>query len=360
MSTVDWRALGNQRHINTADFGWQELRKQFENKVKQWCNKNNIGFFGTYKPSDENLLSNMQPLLESKHTKLVKLRIFELIRESSLDLMQIDVKLGNSGKHLYYLTDNIVDTTQTVKLENITVISSPELFGIIDCPEIKKPTKPSKLFNCFVQRTESVRQSWFYFLKHHDLLDKGFVSFLLYQYKSYSDKTGLELFDWIHTHYELNNVPHFEQAYQDLRSQVPYQNFDEKGNLYEYVNDSKYSLVLETYAINDGHIGYCYTEKIHRALQTPTVNLLFSQQHSLSALAQLGFKIDNFMLQIDKLPWIERQQKLLDVLVKDLVAFDPDLLYNNALHNQDLIQNYKQEFLKGQFLDKIFTTINNK
>lgn len=341
MSTVDY--------INPADsYEWENLRVEFDDNVRRWCVKNKIGFFGSYESI----------ILESKSTKLVKIQreLFE-----SIDILtHLDVKLGKSGKHLFYLTDNIVDTTQTIKFKNITVISVIELFGIFSCPKINKPTQPSRLFNCFIQRVESVRQSWFYFLKHYDLLDKGFVSFLLFTYDFYSDKTGLELFDWIHTQYELNNLPHFEQVYHELRPHVPYKNFTEVIDLNGYAADSKYSLVLETYAVEDGHFSYCYTEKLHRALQTPTVNLLFSQQHSLSALAKLGFKIDNFMLQIDKLPWIERQQKLLNILVKDLVAFDPDLLYNNALHNQELIQNYKQEFFKGQFLDKIFTDISNR
>jgi hypothetical protein len=341
LSTVDY--------VNPADsIQWHAHERNFEDKVRRWCGKNKIDFFG-----------NLESIiLESKSTKLVKWS-FEIVK--SIDsLMHIDVKLGKSGKHLFYLTDNIMDTTQTIKFKNITFIPIIELFGMISCPEIKKPTQPSRLFNCFIQRVDSVRQSWFYFLKKYNLLDKGFVSFLLFQYDSYSDKRGLELFDWIHTHYELNKLPHFEQAYHELRPHVPYKNFTEVIDLNGYASDSKYSLVLETYAIQDGHISYIYTEKLHRALQTPTVNLLFAQQHSLSLLAKLGFKIDNLMLQIDKLPWIERQQKLLDILVKDSVAFDPDLLYNNALHNQNLIQNYKQEFLKGQFLDKIFTDINNK
>ena len=337
-------------HITPADSVWDVHRQHFEDKILQWCIKNNIGFFGTY-----------QGIGESAFTKLVKLTIFELVMSSD-ELTQLDVKLGNSGKHLYYLTDNIIDTTQTKKLKNITFISINELFGMIDCKEISNNTQtsPSRLFNCFIQRVESVRQSWFYFLKHYDLLDKGYVSFLLFQHEFYSDKSGIELFDWIHTHHELNKLPHFEQAYHELRPHVPYQNFIETPYLHGYAADSKYSLVLETYAVNDGYIGYCYTEKLHRALQSPTINLLFSQQHSLSELAKLGFKIDDFMLQIDKLPWIERQQKLLDILVKDLVAFDTDLLYNNALHNRELIFEYKQELLKGQFLDKIFTDIINK
>ena len=335
--------------LNPGDVPSWGHRFDFANKIKKWCRANNIGFFGTYIPID----------LESQYTKLVKLRHFEYM-DSNDYLMDIDVKLGKSGKHLFYLTDNIVDTTKTSKYKNITVIVIIELFGMISCPEIKKPTKPSKLFNCFIQRVESVRQSWFYFLKHYDLLDKGFVSFLLTQRPDYTDKQGLELFDWIHTHYKLNQLPHFEQAYQALRPHVPYQNFEEISDLSGYTADSKYSLVLETFATEDDHVGYCYTEKIHRALQTPTVNLLFVQQHALSALEKLGFKIDSSMLAIDKLPWIERQQKILDILVNDLVSFDPDMLYNNALYNRDLIKNYQQELLKGKFLDRIFTTINIK
>ena len=142
-------------YINPADSSkWQAYRQQFEDKVQQWCIKNNIGFFGTY-----------HRISESAFTKLVKLTIFELVMSSD-DLTQLDVKLGNSGKHLYYLTDNIVDTTQTKKLKNITFISINELFGMIDCQKISNNTQtsPSRLFNCFIQRVESVRQSWFYFL----------------------------------------------------------------------------------------------------------------------------------------------------------------------------------------------------
>jgi len=335
--------------LNPGDVPSWGHRFDFENKLKKWCRNNNIGFFGTYVPID----------LESKYAKLVKLRHFEYM-DSNNFLSAADVKLGKSGKHLFYLTDNIVDTTQTSKYKNITVIQIVELWGLISCPEIKKPTKPSRLFNCFMQRVESVRQSWFYFFKHYDLLDKGFVSFLLTQRPDFTDKTGLELFDWIHTHYQLDKLLHFEKAYQELRPHVPYQNFEEISDLSGYTADSKYSLVLETFATEDGHVAYCYTEKIHRALQTPTINLLFVQQHALSALAKLGFQIESVMLEIDKLPWIERQQKILDILVNDSVAFDPDMLYNNAQHNQDLIRNWQQEFSKGKFYDQILSTINNK
>lgn len=324
---------------------WQAHRRQLEDFLKKWCNQNNIEFFGTY-----------QKVKITKFDKIVKVVFFELIDNLS-SLLNLDNLLEKTGKKLYYLTDNLVDTNRLSQLKNITVVPMNELFGMISLYDIAVPDNPEKLYNCFIQRVESVRQSWFYFLKHYNLLDKGYVSFLLFQYSFYSEKTGLELFNHIHEHYELGNNAHFQQAYDELKFMVPYKNFTENNNLHSYTTKSKYSLILETYAVEDDHVGYCYTEKIHRGLQTPTINLIFSQKNSLTQLSKLGFKIDNQLLEIDQYPWIERQQKLLNILINDSIDFDPVTLYNNALHNRDLIYNYKHQFLTGEFLDKILTEI---
>lgn len=335
------------KYINPLDsVEWQTHRNNFENEIRIWCLKNNIGFFGTY-----------QQVTESNFDKIIKLTVFELIKSFD-SLVELDVKLGKQGKHLYYLTDNLVDERQANTLKNITIISIVELFGMISVNPIERSsTIPEKLFNCFIQRVDSVRQTWFYFLKHHNLLDKGYVSFLLFQYPFYSDKTGIELFDYIHQQYELKNLAHFDKAYQQLRPLVPYTNFGKTDNLLKYVTNSKYSLVLETYAVNDGHIGTCYTEKIHRTLQSTTIGLIFSQQYALTKLSNLGFKFNQCMLEIDQYPWIQRQQKILDILVNDSVVFDTEVLYNSALHNQNLILYYKEQFLKGIYLDKILTKV---
>jgi hypothetical protein len=335
--------------INPSDYlEVRHHRKNFENKIQHWCFKNNIGFFGTY-----------QQVSLSKFDKIIKLTIFELI-ESFEYLCQLDKELYNNGKHLYYLTDNLIDHTKKSFLKNITLIPIPELFGMIPVLDTDQNLiKPTKLFNCFIQRVDSVRQSWFYFLQHYELLDKGYVSFLLWQYPLYSDKTGKDLFDYIHKQYNLYNVPHFDKAYHDLRPLVPYTNLNPGIDLQTYAQDSKYSLILETFATNDDHIGYCYTEKLHRAMQIPTHNLIFSQQNSLTKLANLGFKFSDWMIEIDKLPWIQRQQKLLEILVNDSIAYDAESLYNNALHNKDLIAKYKIQFLNGHCLDKILNEIHN-
>ena len=323
-------------------------RNNFENKVQSWCLANDIDFFGTY----DNIKS-------SRYDKIVKLTVFELIHSES-ELAALDLVLGKNGQHLFYLTDNFLDHEKVRQFGHITLISIPELLGMISLAKVHANTAPSRLYNCFIQRVDSVRQSWFYLLQHHGLLDKGYVTFLLYQYSWYCEKTGLDLYDWIHTQHSLCDLPHFEKAYHALRPQVPYRNFAETTDLHKYASDCKYSMVLETYAVEDNSVGFCFTEKTHRALQTPTINLFFSQQNSLPHLVRLGFQIVDFMLEIDQHPWQVRQQKMLDILVDDDVDFDVDSLYNQAMHNRDLIAIQKQKFLHGGFFEKMLSDIVQK
>jgi hypothetical protein len=100
-------------------------------------------------------------------------------------------------------------------------------------------------------------------LHQNNLLDQGYVSLLMKQLISYSNLTGIDLFDYIHSHYRLDALPHFEQAYQNTRSQIPFRNFEEINNLLPYILDVKgvsYNQALAykfirinntTYTIND-------------------------------------------------------------------------------------------------------------
>lgn len=327
---------------------WQTHRGAFETKIKSWCLDHGFGFFGT--------CDQIEP---SKSDKIVKMTIFELIYNRS-QLTALNAVMGKNGTHLFYLTDNLLDHSKLCQFEHITFVSIPELLGMVSLSTIRYNTSPSRLYNCFIQRVDSVRQSWFYLLHHHNLLDQGYVSFLLYQYACYSDKTGVELYDWIHTQYALDKLPHFDAAYHALRPLVPFRNFDQSADLRTQASDCKYSLVLETYAINDDSAAFSFTEKTHRALQTPTINLIFSQQNSLTHLVGLGFQIPDFMQEIDQHPWQVRQQKMLDILIDDDFDFDVDSLYNQAMHNRDLIAIQKQKFLHGGFLEKIFLDIVQK
>lgn len=344
--------LPNQSEINSQDqYVWRNERSNIYSRLDAGAELLNISTYHT----------NVDVDIISKATsdKLLITTLFDLV--PAIDqFQQIDKVCQQLGKKIWWLTDNIIISNQHV-FKNIKVLSRTELLGMTaaigDIPNVN--LQPSRRYNCFIQRCDSVRQSWFYFLQLNDLLDQGYVSFLLYQLSEYSKLTGVELFDFIHYHHGLDSVSKFTQAYQALRDQVPFQNFDENHNLSSYICDSKYSLVLETYAVENNRSQWCFTEKILRSLQLPTINLPFIQQYGARELVKLGFEVDPVMETVDHLEWIPRQQALLDVLIHDTIAIDSTTKYNQCKHNQNMLTRWKQAYQKPTFFDDIFEEIQH-
>jgi hypothetical protein len=191
-------------------------------------------------------------------------------------------------------------------------------------------------------------------LHHHDLLDKGYVSFLLKQLSVYSNLTGQELFSYIHEKYQLGQLPHFAQAYQALYSVVPYRNFEEVLDLNKYIIDSKYSLVLETYATDDGRDQWYFSEKALRSLQFPNYSLLFVQQGGIAVLEKLGLQFATSLKYLDDLPWQERQQNLLTHLINNHDDVKQVDLVDIAIHNQNIFKSWKLMYDHQNYFDKVF------
>lgn len=334
----------NQPKIDSFDrHHWGDERAILNARVRTFCKSNNILF------SHEISLDSIKSV---KQSVIVYMCVFDLIPDYNFwkDINRI---CQQQGKMLMVITDNVLNFDN---LLCVKFFSYPKLLGITAAyPDNVTVNTPTKLFNCFIQRVDSVRQSWFYFLHQNNLLDQGYVSLLMQQTTDYSKNlTGVELFDYIHFHYQLNALPHFEQAYQQTRSQIPFRNFEEKNNLPGYILDSKYSVVLETYAINDDQDQWCFTEKSLRAIQFPAIPLLFVQRGGIGVLKSLGFKINHDMDYLDQSDWQQRQQLLLKILVDDSVDFDIELLYNQSQHNRNLLQSWKTEYRRTDFFDEFF------
>ena len=118
--------------------------------------------------------------------------------------------------------------------------------------------------------------------------------------------------------------------------------------------DSKYSLILETYALEDDTNRWCFTEKSLRSIQFPTVSLLFLQKHGISKLREFGFEFDSSIDKIDSLPWQQRQQQLLQILIENCVDFDSKTLYNQSQHNRQLLKSWKNAYSNVNFFDNFF------
>jgi hypothetical protein len=91
-----------------------------------------------------------------------------------------------------------------------------------------------------------------------------------------------------------------------------------------------------------------------RAIQFPTIPLLFTQRGGIGVLKSLGLQINSDADQFDHLNWQERQQHLLEILVNDSIDFDIELLYNQSQHNRHLLRSWKTEYSRLDFFDGFF------
>lgn len=311
------------------------------NRLRSLCVKNSISFS----------ISNINPTLNQKG---VEFWPGDLILDLDSWRKRND-QFKAQGFTLFVFTDNFIEFED---LEHIKFHSDPLLHSIF-CSyndECATNSNPSRLYNCFIQRVESVRQSWFYFLYLRNLLNKGYVSFLLKQLNSYSNLTGQDLFDYIHKTHNLDAVPGFTEAYNHLRPMVPYRNFVENKDLQLYIQDSKYSLVLETYSTNSATDRWSITEKAIRALCFPGIPLLFMQSRAVEKLKSIGFQID-YHDQIDTMPWTEKQHTLLDIIENDAIDLDLKSNYNRAMHNRSICWQGKKQYQNKNYFDEFITKV---
>jgi hypothetical protein len=251
--------------------------------------------------------------------------------------------LQKQNMHVTVVTDNVVEWNQ---LSHIKFIFHPCLIGhkVVwsDFWQYIHVTKnqPSRLFNCFMSRIDSVRQSWFYKLYLNQLLDKGYVSCLMYQTQDYrNDITDIELFDYIHYNHGLSQLKNFHQAYLELKCQIPYVNFVENNQLWDKILDSKYSVVLDTAGAMDNEDCWYFSEKVVRALTCPTHELLFVQKGLLEKLESWGFLL-NPQQNYDNLGWIERFDAMIEILKHDDTDYNFLELKHRAMHNIDIMHKW--------------------
>ena len=331
----------NQHEVNSIDqYQWREHREKLTQRIKLMCKNLGVSCGNVFDQNLDNFASD----------KLVDCRLFDKVPYVD-EFECINQKLQQSGKHLFYFTDNIVDN-DLYAFSNVTVMSMPEFLGstlvpttLPDCVHTVE-----RLYNCFIQRTDSVRQTFFYFLHLNNLLENGFVSYLLFAYNWQSCKTGSDLFEEIHYQHQLNQLDHFDRAFEELKENVPYKNFAENHNLNEYTLKSKYSLVLETYATEQPG-AWCITEKTLRNLQLPTVSLLFGQKHSCKILSDLGFCIEDYNMELDDLDWQIKQKSLIDILVNDTVYYDLEYMKHKCNTNRRVLRTMLDNLEDNNYLD---------
>lgn len=148
---------------------------------------------------------------------------------------------------------------------------------------------PTKKFNCFINRMDPIRQSWFYQLMRRDIFDQGLISFNMDISRHIINGQCLPT-DSPHTVFEQQFNRHlqiFHSEHERAKDMVPYRNFD--CDLQTAIMQTEFSIVLETYF--DRNQVITLSEKIFRCLKLPRPWVMFAMKNAVSYLRELGFDV---------------------------------------------------------------------
>jgi len=276
-----------------------------------------------------------------------------LSTNENIHVRLVDTVFENYKDYKLVVTDNVIPGFKYQALW-------PEFWGSFSYDPQYTNRMPTFLFNCFINRTDPIRQSWFYQLVRRNLLDQGAVSFLLDYRKSVAPagidlNNKAELYQWVFE----QGCEIFAAEHESMRSHVPFQNFT--GELDQVMCDSNISLIIETYFHRPDVIAF--SEKVFRALQLPRPFLLYCAPGSIKVLKEQGFDVyddvvdHSYDLEEDG---ITRQIKILDELEKSkYIVYNTQVLEDfeqRAIHNRQLLKKLKHDWPSK--LEKVTTEIS--
>jgi len=274
--------------------------------------------------------SNIQPVFL---TVMEQLHKYSSVRLALVD--EIGCQEINSD-HKYTVSDNYIKNESYIALW-------PEFYGNYLYNAEFQDRAPDRLFNCFMNRACSFRQSWLYQFQRQGLIDDGYITYNL-DYRSkdfYHLKGTVDLFDAL---YHNGNNQIFEKEHHILHDKVPF--FNLTNGLEQTIIDSKVSIVIETYFSNENAVAF--SEKIFRVLQLPRPFLLFCASGAVDFLRRLGFDVYDDLIdhRYDQAPDpIHRQMAILKQLnrIKKLDYTDElqQDFYQRARHNQQILLQLK-------------------
>jgi len=277
-----------------------------------------------------------------------------------IDPVQLDVieELCASHDKVFLITDQ-----NTVNLPKNVVLSKlpHEWYGFYYTEQIPLDQPIEKDFNCFLNRIDPIRQTWFYLFFARNLLNSGHVSFNIHVKDGLqpAEITGFDLFDLYHRDF----LSSFDPIKEKIKEIVPFKNFIDYNDLFSVILSSKISIIVETwFQRTDIKV---LTEKTFRALQLPRPWLLFAATGCVDKIRLMGFDVyddivDHSYDQFDTATIsVERQESILSQLPElTKLEFTPALtkrLAQGAAHNRLLLADWNTKWQK-LCVDQIQTT----
>lgn len=275
----------------------------------------------------------------------------------AVDLNHV-VRLSEKHKKVFLITEQPVDNLPP----NVFLRKLPsEFYGCYyaNCPIIELSIE--KDFNCFLNRLDPIRQTWFYTLVDRGLLDRGHVSFNLDLRPGLQSPnvSGIDMFELHHREF-LSSFDHIKDQVLKI---LPYKNFVDNNDMFSTSMKSKISIIVETYF--ERADAKTFSEKTFRSLQIPRPWLLFAATGCVERLRSMGFDVyddlvDHSYDRFDtSTTCVERHESILNQLPKLMdLEFTPELLdrlHQGAKHNKNILEDWNSKW-KTSCFDKIRTT----
>jgi len=262
--------------------------------------------------------------------------------------MQDLVKTAKKYNVKFVLITNIA-CLEPVNNEWYQIIFLKELYGVFhDKNTIPKLNKNLNLYSCLARRTTYPRVKLFADLSRNNLISKGNVSLLGFQY--HSDNNANEVIEEIN-----NNTNEFNDIVNKYK--FPFKNFSEDDYNFGIEQNSKYTIANETFNDHEPNAKwFSFTEKTFRCLQIPNITLFLNRKGSIDILNSINIKVHPINYILDQMESYEAQNNfIVGLLLHDI--FDLDEMQEIATHNYNQIKKWSESLKTDTFYKDIVNKI---
>lgn len=248
--------------------------------------------------------------------------------------------------------------------QNCVIALNPEVYGEFQIELTYTNQLPTKNFCCFINRGDTMRQSWIYEFAKNNMLEHGHVSYWCTNRPTPTNNTENsqiyfeQLYQWI-SQYNKNYL----HQHNWLKDKIPFKNFD--LTLEQAIIDSKISIILETNAPDPKKI--LFSEKTWRQIQLPRPWVMLNNPYSVRYLRSLGFDVfDDYVdHSYDYETNYEKKQQMILSQLKKIKDFDNsvlDDLEHRTEHNRNILRNYKNQLPQKykKIVEQIHSISNNE
>ena len=270
------------------------------------------------------------------------------------DLNEIAKTFNNK---IVLISDNIINGG-SFQYDNLQFISVKEFYGVY-YNNYRYEYRPSKLYDCLIQRVEEYRLLLFNELSKHNLLHEGYVSCLGYQIPDWLQQHNISTPTPLDVIKTVSENPGFDSSSIDI-NEMPFTNFDEPENLYDLLSKTKYSVINETYNSSNEYDNpfIVFTEKSIKSLQLPNISLILNSNNtSEQLLNSLNLKAHPLNYMLDLMPNRYSQIQLIIGILKNNITANNVDLDALAMHNQSVLKEYHSALYTKSFYDDIIKKI---